>query len=165
LKHLLIPGGSFIAGDGDLRTDPTSSGNITAAICMDLDHPGLIRQAGRAKADILLAPSSDWKEIDPIHTHMAAFRAVENGFSLVRSTNEGLSAAFDYQGRMLASVDHFSSHAAPLVSYVPTKGVRTVYSVIGDASAWLCAAALAWFIMRVVLRTRKVETEGTTRLI
>ena len=130
-------------------------GNITAAICMDLDHPGLIRQAGRARADILLAPSDDWKEIDPFHTRMAAFRAIENGFSLVRPANEGLSAAFDYQGCILAAVDYFNSGASPLVSYVPTKGVRTVYSVIGDVFAWLCAAVLVWFIGRMVFRMRK----------
>jgi apolipoprotein N-acyltransferase len=155
LKHLLIPGGSFIAGDGELKTEPTPFGKITAAICMDLDHPGLIRQAGRAKADILLAPSSDWREIDPIHTRMAAFRAVENGFSLVRCTNEGLSAAFDYQGRMLAAADYFNSHAAPLVSYVPAKGVETVYSVIGDAFPWLCAATIVLLLVRVAAGQRK----------
>jgi apolipoprotein N-acyltransferase len=154
LKHLELPGGSFIAGDGQLKMDTTQFGNITTAICMDLDHPGLIRQAGRAGADILLAPSSDWREIDPLHTHMAAFRAVENGFSLVRSTHEGLSAAFDYHGRMLAAVDYFNSHAASLVSYVPTKGVRTVYSVIGDVFAWLCAGVLVLFVVRIVLRGR-----------
>jgi apolipoprotein N-acyltransferase len=155
LKHLLIPGGSFIAGDGQLRTDSTPYGNIATAICMDLDHPGFIRQAGRAKADVLLVPSSDWREIDPIHTHMAKFRATENGFSLVRATNEGLSAAFDYQGRVLAAVDYFTSRAAPMVSYVPTKGVRTVYSTIGDVFAWFCAVVLMFYIGRIVFRMRK----------
>jgi apolipoprotein N-acyltransferase len=155
VKHLELPGGSFIAGDGKLKMDSTPFGNITASICMDLDHPGLTRQAGLLKADILLAPSADWREIDPIHTHMAAFRALENGFSLVRPTHEGLSAAFDYQGRVLAVADYFNSHAAPLVSYVPIKGARTVYSVVGDTFAWLCAAVLVGFIMKVALRKRK----------
>jgi apolipoprotein N-acyltransferase len=146
-KHLLIPGGSFIAGDGKLRTDSTEFGNISAAICMDMDHPGYIQQAGQAGTDILLSPSSDWQEIDPIHTRMVAFRAMENGFSMVRATYEGLSAACDCQGRILAAVDYFTSDAAPMVSYVPTKGVRTVYSAIGDVFAWLGAVGLVILII------------------
>ncbi len=155
LKRIHLPGESFIAGDGKFRIDPTPFGNITAAICMDLDHPGLIRQAGRFKTDILFALSSDWIEIDPIHTRMAAYRAIENGFSLVRATNQGLSAAFDCQGRVLAAVDYFSSGAAPMVSYVPTKGVRTVYSVVGDVFAWLCAIGFA------ILAVRLKKSEST----
>jgi apolipoprotein N-acyltransferase len=138
IKYMLIPGGSFIAGDGELKIDDTPYGRITAAICMDLDLPSFIRQAGRSHADILLAPSFDWKEIDPIHTRMASFRAVENGFSLVRAACEGLSAGFDHHGRIVSATDFFASHAAPLVCYVPTRGVRTVYSVVGDTFAWLC---------------------------
>ena len=157
LKHMVMPGGSFIAGDGRLKTDSTSFGNIAVAICMDLDHPGLIRGAGLREADILLAPSADWREIDPIHSRMAAFRAVENGFSLIRSTHEGLSAAFDYEGRTLAAADYFTSHAAPLVSYVPAKGVRTVYSAVGDVFAWLCAAALVLLLGRVISRIRSKQ--------
>jgi apolipoprotein N-acyltransferase len=56
---------------------------------------------------------------------------------------------------MLASADYFHSGAAPLVCYLPTKGVRTVYSVVGDAFAWLCAAVLAWLVVRSALRIRK----------
>jgi apolipoprotein N-acyltransferase len=155
-KYFLIPGGSFIAGDGQLRMDDTPYGRITAAICMDLDQPAFIRQAGRAGADILLAPSFDWEEIDPIHTRMASFRAVENGFSLVRATCEGLSAAFDYHGRILSTADFFTTNGESMVSYVPTQGVRTVYSMIGDLFAWLCAVGVAvligWLVLARLLR-------------
>jgi hypothetical protein len=43
----------------------------------------LIRQAGRAGADILLVPSSDWEAIAEMHRRMAVFRGVENGVNLV----------------------------------------------------------------------------------
>jgi apolipoprotein N-acyltransferase len=153
-KHLLLPGGPFIAGHGPLKVDHTPHGDITTAICMDLDHPGLIRGAGGPRADILLAPSADWREIDPMHSHMIAYRAIENGFSLVRPTFEGLSAAFDYRGRTLAAADYFSSGAAPLVCYVPARGVRTAYSAIGDVFAWLCAAAVVLFVGSGISRAR-----------
>lgn len=52
----------------------------------------------------MIVPSKDWKEVLPLHTHMAVFRAIENGFSLIRGTGHGLSIAVDYQGRELIGI-------------------------------------------------------------
>ncbi|MFC2165538.1 hypothetical protein ACFLT2_11155 [Acidobacteriota bacterium] len=65
-----------------------------------MEFTGFINQAGKSNMDIMLVPSWDWKEIDPLHSHMAAFRAVENGFPLVRQAGEGLSLSTDYLGRL-----------------------------------------------------------------
>lgn len=78
---------------------------MAAAICFDMDFPDLIRRPGLQRADLILAPSSDWREIDSVHTRMALFRGIENGCSVVRQTNKGLSAAADWQGRVLARGD------------------------------------------------------------
>jgi len=81
---------------------------------------------------------------------MARFRAIEQGFNLVRHASNGLSIATDYQGRVLSRMDHFTTADRVLISEVPTRGVDTVYSRIGDLFAWLCIAAslglivLAW---------------------
>ena len=151
-KSKPVPGEPSLAGDGLILTQDTPYGRIAAAICFDMDFPGLIHQAGKAEADLMLAPSSDWPDIDPLHTQMASFRALENGFSLVRITGNGLSAAFDYQGRVLAAVDYFTSGEQVMIAHVPIQGVKTIYSVIGDLFAWLCVAgsvALAgWAVIR-----------------
>jgi len=141
-----------LPGDGVMPMWETPYGKITSAICVDYSHPGFIRQAGRADADIALDPSWDWKPIDPFHTWVSATRAVENGFSLFRQTNDGLSAAVDYQGRVLATMDHFTTHERVMVSEVPTKGVTTVYSRIGNLFAWFCVAALAVFLGKELRR-------------
>jgi apolipoprotein N-acyltransferase len=91
----------------------------------------------------MLDPSNDWRAIDPWHTQMASFRAIEQGFNLIRQTSQGLSAAFDYQGRRLAAMDHYQTTDYAMVSQVPTRGVRTIYSRFGDWFAWLCLAGLA----------------------
>jgi len=52
---------------------------------------------------------------------MASFRGIECGFSIVRATGNGLSAAFDYQGRSLATADYFTTKQA-MVSHVPVSG-------------------------------------------
>lgn len=95
----------------------------------------------------MLNPSADWKEIDPLHTHMIMYRAVENGFSMVRVTSKGLSAAYDYQGRVLSSRDYFTEKDQNMISNVPIKGVRTIYSKLGDFAAWLSIAGLLFVVI------------------
>jgi apolipoprotein N-acyltransferase len=138
-----VPGDLQILGDGKLRVLDTPYGRVTSIICFDGDFPQVLAQAGTLKADMLLDPSKDWRAIDPWHTQMASFRAIEQGVNLIRQTSDGLSAAFDYQGRRLAAMDHFQTADYAMVSQVPTRGVRTVYSLLGDWFAWVCLAALA----------------------
>lgn len=131
---------------------PTPRGRLGAAICQDMDFHRLVSVVGRERADFMVAPSSNWKEIDPIHTRMALVRGVENGCSVVRPTYQGLSAAGDYQGRILAAVDYFRSPDRTLVADVPSRGVVTVYARIGDLFAWLCLVALALLVAKALLR-------------
>jgi apolipoprotein N-acyltransferase len=91
----------------------------------------------------MLDPSNDWRAIDPWHTQMASFRTIEQGFNLIRQTSQGLSAAFDYQGRRLAAMDHYQTTDYAMVSQVPTRGVSTIYTGLGDWFAWLCLVGLA----------------------
>jgi apolipoprotein N-acyltransferase len=145
-----VPGGEAaisIRGDGKLRALDTPYGRLSSVICFDADFPRLLGQAGRLGTDLMLDPSNDWKAIDPWHTRMASFRAIEQGFNLVRHTSQGLSAAFDYQGRQLASMDHYVTTDRVLVAQVPTRGTRTIYALLGDWFAWACLVGLAWVVI------------------
>jgi apolipoprotein N-acyltransferase len=144
LKTHPAPGeqGLFRPGPGRVPTVATPYGRLANVICFDLDDPALVRQAGRAGTDLMLAPSDDWPAIDPQHAQRAAFRAVENGFSLVRPSSNGLSTAVDYQGRILAATDYFHTDQQVIVAYVPEHGTRTIYATIGDLFAWLSALGL-----------------------
>ena len=99
----------------------------------------------------MLVPSWDWREIVPFHTYMASFRGIENGFSIVRATGDGLSAAFDYQGRTLATANAFTTKQA-MVAHVPTHGVKTIYAAIGDLVAWLSMVGFAALVGLALLR-------------
>jgi apolipoprotein N-acyltransferase len=142
-----VPGGEAamsITKDGRLKALDTPYGRLTSVICFDADFPRLLAQAGQLGADVILDPSNDWPAIDPWHTRMASFRAVEQGATLVRQTSLGLSAAYDYEGRVLATMDHYASQDRAMVSEVPTRGVRTPYGRLGDWFGWVCVAACAW---------------------
>ncbi len=67
-------------------------------------------------------PSHDWRAIDPLHGQMSVFRAIENGVSLFRQADQGLSIATDPYGWVLAMEDHFTSSEWVMVAQVPIQG-------------------------------------------
>jgi apolipoprotein N-acyltransferase len=143
ISHL-VPGGQglYVQGDGKVPIAESPYGRLANVICFDLDYPGTMRQAGQAGADLLLGPSDDWQGFDPTHAQHATFRAIENGFSLVREASQGLSIAVDYEGRVLSASDYFTTDQQVMVAYVPMHGVRTIYATMGDLFAWLCIIGL-----------------------
>jgi len=155
-KNIAIPGSeaeiSNVKKTGILKTE-TSFGTIASAICFDLDFPNYLKQT--KGSDILLAPSNDWKEIDPLHTNMAKFRAIEQGFNLIRQTSFGLSIGSDYTGKVISEMDHFTDNGKVLITQLPTKGTKTIYSIIGDTFIIFCF--ILFILTVVVLKRKKVE--------
>jgi apolipoprotein N-acyltransferase len=131
-----------IPGPGKLPMVDTPYGRWSTAICYDTYYPALIRQAGKNNADILFAPTNDVHPFAASAIAMADYRAIENGFTMIRPTGNGLSAVVDPQGRVLASQDYFTNSSGIMLARLPTHGVTTVYSRIGDAFAYLCVIGL-----------------------
>lgn len=157
LKSHPTPGEASIAGDGRMRLLQTPYGRLAWAICYDFDYPALIQQAGRAGADILIDPSWENAGMNPLHSQMASYRAIENGAALFRPVNGGLGLAVDHHGRVLAAKDDRSGKdpVKTLIADVPTKGVRTVYSRTGNLVP-LASAGLLLLLGVGVLRRRPV---------
>ena len=151
----------IVPSDGKAPLADSPYGRLGNAICFDLDFPGMVRQAGRGRADIFLGPSDDWQALDPSHAHDAAFRAIENGFSLVRQASGGLSTAVDYEGRVLAASDYYATDQQVMVADVPTHGVHTIYATIGDLFAWLCIIGLVALIGLAVFESRRHPSAAT----
>jgi apolipoprotein N-acyltransferase len=138
LKSKPTPGDGHTAGPGILPTVDTPYGRLSTVICQDDFFPGLLRQAGQADVDILLAPSSDWPSVAAWHAQQSSFRAVESGVSIVRPTRQGISLATDAQGRLIGhKADYEVADGQTLVTSVPTRGEDTVYTVVGEFFAYL----------------------------
>ena len=133
--------------DGEIKYIDTPYGRIGSAICFDMDDPAYIKQAGRKKIDILIVPAFDNQGMDPYHTHTGLLRSIENGMSVFRMVNEGTSIAVDYQGNIRAYQDYFNSTDNILYADLPTKGVSTLYSVLGDWFAYLSILVLLLVIL------------------
>jgi apolipoprotein N-acyltransferase len=159
LKHHLVPGIEapyYVSGQGKIPTVTTPYGKISAVICYDITFPIFINQL-KSEIDILLVPSFDWKEITPINTQMATFRAIEHGYSLIRCTGEGLSIAVDPYGRTLAALTYFNTDEQIMISDVPVKGIKTIYSQIGDLFAWLCVVGFVVVFVSALWRRKRAE--------
>jgi apolipoprotein N-acyltransferase len=135
-----------VAGPGVLPLTDTAFGRLSTAICNDMGFPGLLHQAGTNEVDVLLAPTHSmfpvWAAADAAE---ATFRTVENGFVLVRATGNGPSLIVDPEGRTLARRDD-SGNGGILLARIPTRGVVTIYSRLGDLFAYLCVLVLAGLV-------------------
>jgi apolipoprotein N-acyltransferase len=146
----------------------TPYGKIAAAICYDGDFPNFIRNAGKNKTEIMFLPANDWKELDPIHTHMAITRAIENGFSLVRPSGPGLSVATDNRGKIISSMDFYTTDEQIMYADVPIQNTYTIYAQVGDLFAWLCIAGFilmsGWVIFqKYLIRENSLHKKDTNR--
>jgi apolipoprotein N-acyltransferase len=150
----------FAKGPGRLEAVDTPYGRVVVSTCRDADFPAYIQQAGAMGADIMLNPSWDYpKSFGPEY----GLRAVENGFTMVRPVQNGLSYVMDFDGRLLASMDSDATQDGILLVDIPTKGVRTLYARVGDLSGWLAVAGLLAFVAVAVRRRPERHAEAGSR--
>lgn len=150
-----------VAGNGVLPTTATPYGMVSTAICNDFHFPPLIRQAGSHRVDLFLLPVNEVHPFEQEDEVGAAFRAVENGFTLIRPADVGFSSIVDPFGRLLARQDSRTTGSGILITDVPVAGVRTIYSRIGDVFAYLCAAAVVGLTgVAYFKRSRPVATSN-----
>lgn len=150
-----IMGDPAFQGESSLTTADTPIGTLSGLVCWDADLPTIVRQAGKQNTDILLLANGDSQGQFRIHAQMAVFRAIENGFSLVRQDPNGLSLATDPYGRILAMVDVGASKEPVMSAKVPTKGVFTLYPFIGDLFGWFSVAGFVFIVGWAVTSKRK----------
>ena len=155
LKHEPVPGEPAVRGRTKLTANRLNESNIGGAICYDYDFPYLAKRNMEAGADIVAVPSSDWRGIDPLHTRMAAFRALEQGHSVIRSTRFGLSAAISPYGELISQMSSFDSNSKILISGLPAKGIKTVYSFTGDILVYLCICLILFASVKAAAGSRK----------
>ena len=144
--------------DGVIDYVDTPYGRIASAICFDNDFPNFIRQAGKNKVDIFLVPSYDTETIKDYHTRSTLIRGVENGMSVIRQSNKGVSMGIDYYGNVLSYQDYFDTQERLMYTDLPTKGVQTIYAIFGD---WVIYADLALslgFLVWYMISMRKKKT-------
>ena len=148
MKYLSPIGGSFTAGTEPVQfTLPEGGHTLTPLICFEDAFPHGGRKHVSAETGLLVNLTNDgWFGAGPgqwQHAANAAFRAVENGVSLVRCANNGLTCWIDPLGqvRQFYGQETGDIYGAGFVSFeVPigqTLG-QTRYNRHGDLFGWAC---------------------------
>lgn len=149
-KHQPVPGEPAVKGTESLSVFEIDHSKTGAVICYDYDFPYLAKGYGKLNADIVADPSSDWRGIDPLHSLMAGYRAIEQGHSIIRSTRFGMSAAITPHGEMISQMSSFDSNDRIMIAVLPANKVITIYSILGDTFAYTCIGFILAFIITTV---------------
>jgi len=124
-------------------------------ICYEIIFPSFVQRRLRESTNLLVNITNDgWfgRSSGPYqHAAMSQMRSIENGISLSRSANSGISMHVDPYGRIIARTGLYER--AILTTDVPTYRIITFYSRFGDWFVTLClfiaiAGIAAGFIKR-----------------
>ena len=150
----------YIKGDGIVPNAELTlpSGNrikLAAVICMDSAFPGFVRDGVASDTQVYCVPAWDWEPIDDYQDHWVVYRSVENGFSTVYCTYDGLLAVYDQYGKVVTSNDTDAvGFENVMFAAVPVKRVFTLYKAAGF---WidLCYPALLLLVVATGLKKKK----------
>ena len=147
-KAKLVPGVEdriVLPSTASIPVAETPFGRISGAICFDTDFPPLLYEAGKQQVALLLSPARDWAEIDPLHTQQAIFRAIEQGFTIVRQAHGSWSVVADPRGRVLAELPH-SPDGGVMRANVPVSRLPAPYTDLGDLFPFACMIAFVGLV-------------------
>jgi apolipoprotein N-acyltransferase len=161
--HMAPPEREYIAGHAyDVRTIDGSPYGL--AICKDMHFAAMGQAYGERRVSAMLVPAWDFYLDGWIASRTTLTRGVENGFTIIRSSREGLLTVSDPYGRVLAERQSQSLPGATLLARVNlTAPIATLYTRIGDLFGWLCviAAAAMMLAARLGQKSRSIAPETT----
>lgn len=178
-KHQLLPIGEFVPFESILRPlaplfnlpmssfsrgayqQPNLQANgyqVAANICYEVAFPRQIRANLDAQTQLLLTVSNDswFGDSHGPHQHLdiAKMRAMELGRPMLRSTNSGITAIVDEQGRTIEQIEPFMPAVAS--GRVALVEGTTFFYRFAEAPAWLMAIMFALGGLR--LRRRQLNS-------
>ena len=151
ISRLDLGGGRFTAG---VENSVWQTGNLNAApmICYESIYPNFARRRVNNGANVLVNITNDgWfgRTTAPYqHAEMSRVRAVENGVSIVRSANSGISFSADPYGRYLGKTQLYTREIVEMPIAKPLK--NTIYRQFGDWFVYLCGIFAAVVIIRLI---------------
>ena len=109
------------------------------AICKDMHFPSLGRDNGALGVSAMLVPAWDFDEDAWYAARLTALRGVENGFTVIRASKQGLLSVSDRYGRFLTELRSQKLPGTLLPAIAPMAAPSlTFYTRVGDAFGWLC---------------------------
>jgi len=109
--------------------------NTAMAICFDFDFSYLLQNA--YEADLVIGPSWYWASMGYNLWGHNIFRAIENGFTLIKCSEYGMTGAVDPYGRPMAEFPTLNEDVHTFEVPVQS-GIGTVFGDGGWMFGWVC---------------------------
>jgi apolipoprotein N-acyltransferase len=140
--HMAPPEREFLPGN-DHPTQLIDGVRYGVAICKDMHFGKLGRAFASREAAVMLVPAWDFDRDKFYAMNVTKMRGIESGFSIVRSSRDGLLTVTDPYGRVVEAADSEPMPGTALITRA-TFGTRlpTLYALLGDALGWVCLALL-----------------------
>jgi len=153
LRTLTDDVGEFNRGDAYVSLH-SGRARIGSLICYEDIFPEISRHHTRAGANLLINLTNDaWygdSSALPQHLSFSPFRAVENRRSLVRATNNGLTASVDPLGRIRETLPPFGRGI--LFDDVSLVSLSTFYVRWGDVFVYGCMGIVGIMLLLGIMR-------------
>jgi apolipoprotein N-acyltransferase len=119
------------------------------AICKDMHFASFGRAYGERHAAVMLVPAWDFDYLDGwLASRITVMRGIENGYTIVRASREGLLTVSDAYGRILAERKSSELPGSSLLAKVVVADpVSTLYTRIGNLLGWICVASAVVFLL------------------
>jgi len=167
-KHILLPyaetvplidwlGGFYTAPDEFVKGRTplcfeTFLGKVAASICFETLYPDYIRKSVKKGAEVLVNISNDaWfgmSAMPYMHLDAARMRAIENRRYVLRTSNSGISAVIDPNGRIEDQSGLFEQ--ARINGICRKFSQKTIYTAYGNWVLFAAAAVLLLACLRQV---------------
>ena len=127
-------------------TFPRQDLNLKTAmgICFDFDFSYLFQSAH--DADLVIGPSNYFAGIGQNFWEHNIFRAIENGFTLIKCSEYGITGSVDPYGRPIVAFPTLDNEVHTFEVPVQ-KGVDTVYGNGGWMFGWICLCLSPLFVL------------------
>jgi apolipoprotein N-acyltransferase len=149
-KHHMAPPErrEHYASGTDYNVYPINGQTYGLAICKDMHFAAFGREYGLRHAAVMLVPAWDFAYLDGwLEARTTVFRGIEDGYTIVRASREGLLTLSDPYGRILAEAPSGALPGRSLLATVAVPGpLPTLYTRIGNLFGWICVAAAALFL-------------------
>lgn len=126
-------------------------------ICYEMIYPAFVRHRVNAGANLLVNVTNDgWFGHATAafhHAAMARMRTVENGVSLARCANTGISMFVDPVGRIISKTDLYKRTV--LTDDITYDTIPTLYRRCGDWIIWISLFIIAAGCISVIIQRRK----------
>lgn len=157
LRQLTNFRGGFTPGARRRTVEVAGVPAFAPLVCYEVIFPGEVVDPGRRPAWMLNVTNDAWYGMTPgpwQHFHQARLRAVEEGLPLVRAANNGVSAAIDPLGRVVA---HLTLGAAGVVDTdLPRPIDAPPAARWGDTISWaLATLAFTGILLRRLNHRRR----------